>query len=90
MRRALDLADADLVIYLAGADPYEDDLLGRLALSKAGLAERDRIVFELCRQAGIPVATAIAGGYGRRIEDTVDIHLRTVRIAVEFQEHLTQ
>jgi acetoin utilization deacetylase AcuC-like enzyme len=90
VRRALELADADLAIYLAGADPYEDDLLGRLALSKAGLAERDRLVFELCRRAGIPVATAIAGGYGRRIEDTVDIHLQTVCIAVEFQEYLTQ
>lgn len=86
VRRALDLADADLAIYLAGADPYEDDLLGRLALSKAGLAERDRMVFKLCRQAGIPVATAIAGGYGRRMLDTVDIHLRTVRIAVEMAE----
>jgi acetoin utilization deacetylase AcuC-like enzyme len=83
VRRALELADADLAIYLAGADPYADDLLGRLALSKAGLAERDRMVFELCRSGGIPVATAIAGGYGRRMEDTVDIHLQTVRIALE-------
>jgi len=83
VRRALELAHADLAIYLAGADPYKDDLLGRLALSKAGLAERDGMVFELCRQAGIPVATAIAGGYARRMEDTVDIHLQTVRIAAE-------
>jgi acetoin utilization deacetylase AcuC-like enzyme len=89
VRCALDLADADLVIYLAGADPYEDDLLGRLALSKAGLAERDRLVFELCRQAGVPVATAIAGGYARRIQDTVDIHLQTVRIAAEVAETWT-
>ncbi len=83
LRRALHLADANLAIYLAGADPYEEDLLGRLALSKAGLAERDRMVFELCRRAGIPVATATAGGYARRIRDTVDIHLQTVRIAAE-------
>lgn len=83
VRRALELADADLAIYLAGADPYEEDLLGRFALSKAGLAQRDRLVFELCRQAGLPMATTIAGGYGRRVQDTVEIHLQTVRIAVE-------
>jgi acetoin utilization deacetylase AcuC-like enzyme len=83
VRRALDLAEADLAIYVAGADPYEDDLWGHLALSKAGLAERDRMVLELCRQAAVPVVTVMAGGYGRRIEDTVDIHLQTVRIAAE-------
>lgn len=70
-------------VNLAGADPYEDDRLGRLALSKAGLADRDREVFELCRDAGIPVATVMAGGYARRVEDTVAIHLETVRLAVE-------
>jgi len=86
VRRALHLAHADLAIYVAGADPYEDDLLGRLALSKAGLAERDRVVFELCRRASIPVATVTAGGYARRIRDTVEIHLQTVRIAAEMEE----
>ena len=80
---ALDLAEAELVIYLAGADPYAGDQLGRLALSKEGLAKRDRLVFELCRGAGLPVATVMSGGYGRQIEDTVDIHLGTVRIAAE-------
>jgi acetoin utilization deacetylase AcuC-like enzyme len=83
VRRALDLADADLAIYVAGADPYEGDLLGRLALSKAGLAERDRLVLGLCRRAGVPVAIVMAGGYGRRVQDTVDIHFQTVRIAAE-------
>jgi len=86
VRRALDLADADLAIYVAGADPYEEDLLGRLALSKAGLAERDRVVFEFCQQAGTPVVTVTAGGYARRIRDTVEIHLQTVRIAAEIAE----
>jgi acetoin utilization deacetylase AcuC-like enzyme len=86
VRRALELADADLGFYVAGADPYEEDLLGRLALSKAGLAERDRLVFELCRRAGIPVAAVMAGGYGRRMEDTVEIHFQTVRIAAEMAE----
>ncbi len=83
VRRALDLAQADLVIYLAGADPYVGDQFGRLALSRAGLAERDRVVLGRCRRAGLPVATVMAGGYGRQIQDTVDIHLQTVRIAAE-------
>lgn len=80
---ALSAAQADLAIYLAGADPFEGDRLGRLALSKAGLESRDRMVFDLCKSAGLPVAVAMAGGYGRRIEDTVDIHFATVRIAAE-------
>jgi acetoin utilization deacetylase AcuC-like enzyme len=77
-QRALRMAKADLAIYLAGADPYAGDRLGRLALSKAGLAERDRVVFELCRRAGIPVVTVMAGGYARQVQDTVDIHWQTV------------
>ena len=88
LTRTLELANADLAIYLAGADPYADDQLGRLALSKAGLAQRDRLVFELWRGAGLPVAAVMSGGYGRRIEDTVDIHLRTVRIAAEMAEDI--
>jgi acetoin utilization deacetylase AcuC-like enzyme len=83
VRRTLELAQADLVIYLAGADPYVGDQFGRLALSRAGLAERDRVVLGRCRKAGLPVATVMAGGYGRRIQETVDIHLQTVRTAVE-------
>ncbi len=79
----LELANADLAIYLACADPYAGDQLGRLALSKAGLARRDRLVFESCQGAGLPVAAVMSGGYGRQIEDTVEIHLRTVRIASE-------
>ncbi len=81
--QSLALAEADLALYLAGADPHEGDLLGRFAMSKEGLGQRDRMVLEFCREAGIPVAVLLAGGYGRRIEDTVDIHLQTVRIAVE-------
>jgi len=78
LRQAIERARADLAIYLAGADPYEDDRLGRLALTKEGLAERDHLVFRRCRDAGLPVAVAMAGGYARRVEDTVDIHLQTV------------
>jgi acetoin utilization deacetylase AcuC-like enzyme len=81
--RALSAAQADLALYLSGADPFEGDRLGRLKLTKAGLAARDRLVFELCHSAGLPVAVAMAGGYGRRIEDTVDIHFETVRLARE-------
>lgn len=86
VERALALARADLVIYLAGADPYAGDRLGRLALSKAGLAARDRMVLELCRRAGIPVAIVMAGGYARQVQDTVDIHFQTVRIAAGMAE----
>ena len=79
-------AKAELVIYLAGADPYADDRFGRLALSKEGLAERDSMVFQYCHEAGLQVAVTMAGGYAPNIEDTVDIHFKTVRIAAYFQE----
>jgi acetoin utilization deacetylase AcuC-like enzyme len=74
-------ASADLVVYLAGADPHEGDALGRLGLSFNGLARRDALVIDLCREVGIPVAITIAGGYGRNLDDTVRIHLETARIA---------
>ncbi len=80
---ALGRARADLAIYLAGADPYEDDRFGRLKLTKRGLAERDRLVLGRCRAAGLPVAVTMAGGYPRRVEDAVDIHFQTVRLAAE-------
>jgi acetoin utilization deacetylase AcuC-like enzyme len=79
--QAIERAGADLAIYLAGADPYAGDRLGRLAVTKRGLAQRDRFVLEQCRQAALPVAIAMAGGYGREIQDTVDIHFQTVQIA---------
>ena len=72
-----------LVIYLAGADPYAGDRLGRLALTKAGLLERDRRVLEACRVAHVPVAIAMAGGYADVIEDIVDIHTATVMLATD-------
>lgn len=81
---ALSAAQPDLAIYLAGADPYQDDRLGRLALTAKGLELRDRMVLQFCRDAGVPVAIAMAGGYARRIEDTVDIHFATVRVAAGF------
>ncbi|MBI2278411.1 MAG: histone deacetylase [Dechloromonas sp.] len=78
---AFDLARPDLVIYLAGADPYVDDRLGRLGLSLEGLAERDHRVFGRCRMHRTPVAVAMAGGYARNIDDTVAIHANTIRTA---------
>ena len=82
---ALDAPGAGLAIYLAGADPYAGDKLGRLSVSKAGLAERDRLVLESCRERGIPVVATMAGGYAKEVEDTVDIHHQTVRCAAELQ-----
>lgn len=81
--QSLLLAQADLAIYLAGADPFVGDRLGRLALSMEGLGQRDRLVFELCCQAGLPVAITMSGGYAKRVEDTVDIHLQTLHLAQE-------
>ncbi len=72
-----------LIFYVAGADPHEGDRLGRLKLTTAGLAERDRRVFEAARERRIPVAVSMAGGYGRVVDDTVTVHLGTMRQAVE-------
>lgn len=80
---ALKAAQADLAIYLAGADPYNGDRLGRLNLTKAGLAERDRLVFAACKHFGLPVAVVMAGGYAPQIDDIVDIHFQTIKIATE-------
>ena len=81
LEKTLERSRAGLAIYLAGADPYEDDRLGRLSVSMEGLAERDRLVLEFCRYHGIPVTVTMAGGYARKIEDTVEIHLRSIERA---------
>ena len=75
-----------LVFYLAGADPHEGDRLGRLKLTAAGLAERDRRVFDAARERRIPVAISMAGGYGREIADTVAVQLTTLREALASRE----
>jgi acetoin utilization deacetylase AcuC-like enzyme len=87
---ALSAAQPELAIYLAGADPYRDDRLGRLALSKEGLRARDRMVLDLCRTACLPLAIVMAGGYARNISDTVDIHFSTVEVAAHFQRAAQQ
>ncbi len=80
----LHAARADLVVYLAGADPHENDRLGRLKLTFDGLAQRDDLVLRTCREIGLPVCVTIAGGYGRDIADTVRVHLQTVAIASRY------
>ena len=69
------------VFYLAGADPYEDDQLGGLRLTKDGLRQRDRMVIEAVRSAGCPLVVTLAGGYARNVEDTVAIHVATIEEA---------
>jgi len=69
---------------VAGADPYCDDQLGGLKLSLEGLVRRDRLVFEKARAKNISVAVALAGGYARRVEDTIQIHTATIQVAKEF------
>ena len=75
-------APPGLIFFVTGADPHEGDRLGRLRLTTAGLAERDRRVLAAARARRIPVALSMAGGYGRVIEDTVQVHLGTIRAAV--------
>lgn len=71
-----------LMVYVAGADPYEGDQLGNLALSKKGLRERDSFVYTQARNFGVPVVVTLAGGYAVDREDTVDIHLGTIEECV--------
>jgi acetoin utilization deacetylase AcuC-like enzyme len=73
----------DLICYIAGADPYREDQLGGLALSIDGLKKRDELVFNVARTRNIPVMVTYAGGYARRVEDTVTIHCNTVLAAAE-------
>lgn len=73
-----------LVIYLAGADPFEGDRLGRLKLTYDGLEARDRRVFDWAWQRRVPLAMTMAGGYGHRIEDTVQVQMNTWRVALEY------
>jgi acetoin utilization deacetylase AcuC-like enzyme len=82
--RALAEFSPDLIFYVAGADPYREDQLGGLRLSLEGLEKRDRLVFEKARRKNIPVAVVLAGGYARRLDDTIEIHSNTIRVAKEF------
>ncbi|HET7288198.1 MAG TPA: histone deacetylase, partial [Pyrinomonadaceae bacterium] len=79
-------SDPDIVFYLAGADPYRGDKLGRLALSIDGLRERDAYVLRECYEREIPIVTVMSGGYGKDINDTIEIHCNTIRMVKEIFE----
>lgn len=79
----LDSHRPELLIYVAGADPYQDDMLGRLKLTMHGLEERDRFVLGEAVSRNIPAVTVTAGGYAQHVIDTVKIHAQTCRIAAE-------
>jgi len=89
LEESLDTLDkrfsADFIIYLAGADPHEDDRLGRLKLSKDGIQKRDEMVFQYAIEHQMPLAFSMAGGYGKNIESTVEIHFQTIKSALKFQ-----
>ncbi len=88
LEKSLDASEPELAIYLAGADPFEGDRLGKLAVSKDGLAERDRLVLEGCAERGIPAAVTMAGGYAREISHTVDVHFQSIMRAATLQRLL--
>jgi len=79
-------ADPEIVFYLAGADPYKGDKLGRLALSIDGLRERDAYVLRECYAHEVPIVTVMSGGYGKDINDTIEIHCNTIRMVKEIFE----
>ena len=78
----------ELIIYLAGADPHEGDRLGRLKLTMHGMAERDRLVLGFARELRCPIAIAMAGGYGRNIQTTVDVHHQTIQLALQYHQQI--
>ena len=80
---ALKMFRPELILYVAGADPYVGDQLGGLAVSMEGLRERDRLVIHAALEQGVPVAIVLAGGYAQSVEDTVTIHANTAEVAKE-------
>ena len=86
VRAGMDSFQPEILFYVGGADPYRDDQLGGLSLTMDGLTARDKGVFEEARKRNIPVVTTLAGGYARRVEDTVQIHVNTVLAAREVAE----
>ena len=90
LRQSLDQLDSrfkpDCLIFLAGADPHEGDRLGRLNVSTAGMRLRDETVFQYALDRQLPIAFSMAGGYGKEMTSTVDIHLQTIKTALQFQK----
>jgi acetoin utilization deacetylase AcuC-like enzyme len=83
VEKSLDDFGPNILFYVGGADPFCEDQLGGLRLTKSGLKSRDEGVFQLARSRNIPVATTLAGGYARRVEDTIRIHANTILAASE-------
>ena len=76
----------DFIIYLAGADPHEGDRLGKLSISTDGMRQRDECVFQFGLDSQIPIAFSMAGGYGKEIQSTVDVHFQTIVTALRYQQ----
>jgi len=83
---ATERSDSDLLFFLAGADPHENDRLGRLKLTEHGLKARDQAVYDFAARHGIPVVVTMAGGYGRDLDETVAIHCNSIQAALRWQE----
>lgn len=90
VEKSLDEFQPEILFYVGGADPYCEDQLGGLSLTKKGLKQRDRRVFEEARRRKVPVVTTLAGGYARRVEDTVRIHVNTILAVQEVAEKYPQ
>jgi len=88
VEKSLDEFRPDILFYVGGADPFCEDQLGGLRLTKAGLKARDKRVFQLARARAIPVATTLAGGYARHVEDTIRIHANTIIAAKEVTDEI--
>lgn len=93
LHRGIEILDSkfrpDLIIYLAGADPHEGDRLGKLSVSKDGMRRRDEYVFQYGLDRQIPIAFSMAGGYGKEIQSTVDIHFQTIQTALQYQQRFS-
>lgn len=88
---AIDEHEPEFVLYVAGADPFREDALGSLGLTMEDLKRRDEIVVGACAERGIPIAATLAGGYARRVDDTVGVHFGTALTLVEFTDaYLTE
>jgi acetoin utilization deacetylase AcuC-like enzyme len=88
-RAALAMFQPELLMYVAGADPYVEDQLGGLSLTLEGLMERDRLVLRTALTQGIPVAIVLAGGYAQSVEDTITIHANTAAVAKDVLEKVS-
>src|SRR5215831_21071966 len=85
--RIFERARPDFVVYQAGADPFEEDQLGDLGITRPGLLERDRLVLAACAERGLPCAVTLGGGYARRLADTIAIHAGTLRTMLAVSGH---